>query len=109
MLLNVLDATATAQKVIVKGQEAIVDHSSTITATGVSQQALAANAFRSGYFFQNLSARNMFINELGAATQIQGSILIPPGGSFPPDNYPVNTAAINIIGTISDGFTAREW
>ena len=109
MLLNVLDATGTTQKVIVKGQEAIVDYSSTITATNTSQIALAANSLRSGFLIQNLGTHNMWINDLSAATEIQGSILLVPNGILTSDDYAVNTNAINIIGTAGDGYTLRAW
>lgn len=110
MLLTVLDGLGVQQKVIVAGQEAIVDKSGTIAATGVAQVAIAANALRSGYRIQNRSAVNpMYVNELGAASAGQQSCTIAPGAFFPPEGYPVTTSAISIMGTTGDLFSAREW
>lgn len=109
MLLNVLDATGTSQKVIVKGQEAVVDHSSTISVTNTSQIALTSNALRSGFLIQNLGTHNMWVNDLGTATETQGSILLVPNAIITGDGYAVNTNAINIIGTAGDGYTLRSW
>lgn len=110
MKLQILDGSGIAQTIIAATQEAVVDHSSTITVTNTAQNALAANANRSGYFFQNLSTVNpMYLNELGTATAVQGSIKIPPGGTFPPAGYPVSTGALSVLGTAADPFTCREW
>lgn len=110
MLLSVLDGNGAAQKVIVQAQEAVLDHSSTIAATGVSQAALAANANRSGCIIQNTGLNPMHVNDVGAATAIGGSsFLLAPGAYWPPAGYPVTTNAINIIGTISDSYACREW
>lgn len=110
MKLIILDGLGASQTVLAASQEAVVDHSATITATGTAQNALAANANRSGYFFQNLSATNpMYVNELGAATTGAGSIKIPAGGTFPPAGYPVSTGALSVLGTAADPFTCREW
>lgn len=113
MLINVLDAAGIAQKLIVHGQEAPLDHSGVIAATAVAQTALAANSLRSGYVIQNRGAAAMYVNDLGAATVAvganAGSFAIQPGAFFPPVGYPVTTGAISIIGTINDGFAVREW
>ncbi|MDE1868110.1 MAG: hypothetical protein KGI08_10440 [Thaumarchaeota archaeon] len=109
MLLTVLDSNSVAQNLIVKAQEAIVDASGTIAATGVAQTPAAASATRSGFFFQNLGSHDMWINELGVAMQAAGSILVPPRTSISLDNYPVSTGAISVIGTATDTFTLRTW
>lgn len=110
MLINVLDAQGVAQKMVVQGQEAIVDHSGSIAATGTSQTAIAANSLRSGCIIQNVGANPMFINELGvAAASTGGSFTLAPGATFPPAGMGLSAAAINITGTVGDKFTAREW
>ena len=110
MKLSILDGTGASQTILTAAQEAVVDHSSTIAATGTPQNALVANVNRSGYFFQNLSATNpMYLNELGIATTGSGSIKVPAGGTFPPAGYPVSTGALSILGTAADGYTCSEW
>lgn len=110
MLLNVLDSAGVAQKIITKGQEAVVDKSGSITSTGVAQTAIAANTLRSGCIIQNRSVSNaMYVNDLGAASTGQQSFMVPAGGFWPPSDYPVATGAVSILGTVGDLFTAREW
>ena len=110
MLIKVLDETGTPQSMIVNGQEALVDSSGTIATTNTSQIGVSANAYRTGFFFQNLGSHNMWVNELGNATEVAGSVLIAPGQSISaPYNYPVSVGAINVIGTSGDGYTIRTW
>ena len=109
MLLNILDGAGLAQKVIVAGQESVVDRSGTIAATAVSQSFLAVNLLRSGFTLQNRGVNPMYLNELGAAAVIGSSFVVPANGFFPPEGFPVSTNAWAILGTISDAFTAREW
>ena len=113
MLLNVIDANGNQQTIIAQSQGVPADLSGLISATGQSQILLNANAGRSNYFIQNLGTNPMFVNELGVAASetvapLNGSIMIPPGGSFPPFGYPITTTQINIIGTAGDAFVARE-
>jgi hypothetical protein len=109
MKLNVLDASGVPQQLLVEGLEAITDKSGSITATGVSQVAIAANSARSGFLIQNRSLNPMHINDLGAATVGASSFTLAPGECFPPAGYPITANAINILGTVSDIFSAREW
>lgn len=110
MLLKVIDALGNPQTIISHGQEAVVDHSSTITATGTSQKLLDANAFRSGWCLQNLGAVPLWCNTLGAdAVAGAGSFSVPAGGVFPPPGFPVTTAQINVLGTVATPFTVLEW
>ena len=51
----------------------------------------------------------MWVNDLGTATETQGSILLVPNAIITGDGYAVNTNAINIIGTAGDGYTLRSW
>ena len=109
MLLTVLDSAGVSQKVITRAQESALDHSGIIVATAVAQQVLAANTLRSGFIIQNRGSNPMYVNDLGVATVGAGSFAIAPGNFFPPDNYPLKTGAISILGTINDIFVVREW
>lgn len=107
MLLNVVDSGGFTQKIVVAGQEAIVDKSGSIAVTGVAQNVSVANANRSGFFFQNIGANVMYLNDLGAATT--STFVVPVNGTFPPHGYPVSTGAWSVLGTVGDKFVAREW
>ena len=110
MLLNVQDANATVQQVLVQAQEAPVDASSSITTTATSQLLLNPNATRSGWVMQNRGSNPMYVNELGdVASTGPGSFAVPPGGLFPPAGFPVGTSQVNVLGTAGDVFTVREW
>lgn len=109
MLLKVIDGGSVSQTILSRAQESVLDHSGLVAVTAVSQVVLPANAFRSGFFIQNLSQRPMFINELGNALAGPGSYQLAPGASFPPAGYPVSIGAVSVLGTATDGFTAREW
>lgn len=111
MLLKVIDAQGNPQTIVTHGQEAVVDHSGTITATGTSQLALAANALRSGWCLQNMGGGPpLWCNTLGAdAVAGAGSFVVPVGGAFPPPGFPLTTDEINILGTVGCAFTLLEW
>ncbi len=113
MLLTVLDGNGVAQRIITEGQEAPTDASDLILVDDVAQDVLVANATRSGWFFQNQGANDMYLNDLGVAAhpivQGTGSYLVPAGGSFPPVGYPVSTGVLSVIGTAGDAFFVREW
>jgi hypothetical protein len=72
---------------------------------------MAANANRIGYWIQNNSAGDLWINEIGGtAAASQPSIKIVSGALYesPVTGCPVG--AISIYGaTTSQAFTAREW
>lgn len=108
MLLLVLDGNGSPQTVIAQSQGATTSASGTITATGTSQQAAAINLNRGFTFFQNRGANPMYLNDQGAAADSGNSFYIPPGGSWPPQNYPVPVTAINVLGTVGDAFLYRE-
>lgn len=110
MLLTVLDSAGATQKVIVKGQEAVVDYSGSIATTNTAQVGAAADNNRSGFFIQNLGIHNMWFNDLGPATEGSGSILLLPNAFINSETgYPVTTGVISVIGTISDLYTLRTW
>lgn len=114
MLLTVKDALGNDATVIAQGQATPTDRSGMIVGTDASQALLNANAARSGWFFQNLGTEPMFINELAADATSQpvdgdGSIMVPPGASFPPCGYPVPPGQVNVTGTAGQFYVAREW
>lgn len=83
------------------------DRSGTITAGGTAQQLAAANASRVSLTGQNISAGDLWINEIGGAAAVggTGSYKIAGGQAFS-----VGTnRAISIIGaTTGQQFTATE-
>ncbi len=109
MLLQILDANGVSQTIVANAQEAVVDGSGTIAATGVAQWAILANPGRSGFIFQNNGENQMILNELGPAAVGSGSFVVKPGDFFPPPGYPVTSNAWSVLGTTGDAFTAREW
>lgn len=108
MLLIVQDGQGNLQTLTTRGQEAVVDASGIIAATGVSQLLLAANTLRSGWILQNNGLYPMTINELGNSA-LNNYFEIPPGWVFPPANFPLTTAQLNIAGTAGDAYTLRSW
>lgn len=110
MLLKVLDALGVSQTVIAKGQESPVDHSGVITTTGQSQLAMDANAFRSGFLFQNVGSSPLWVNDSGNPADITfGNYKVDAGQIISSENFPVTTSAWNVRGTATDGYTLREW
>lgn len=110
MLLKVIDAQGNPQTVIAHGQETPVDHSGTVTVMDGTQVLLAANAFRSGWFLQNLDVNPLTLCETGdAVAGTPGTWQVPAGGTFPPPGFPVTTGAVHINGSANAKFSAREW
>lgn len=110
MLLKVIDALGNPQTIITHGQEAVVDHSGTITSTGQSQLGIDANSLRSGWGGQNIGTSPLWYNPLGGdATPGAGSYMVPVGAFFPAPGAPVTTAAINVLGTAGSAYTLQEW
>lgn len=110
MLLKILDAVGLTQSISTHAQEAIVDSSGVIAASGVSQVAAAASVTRSGFYFQNISAHDMWLNDIAVAAAGQGSIKVPAGGVLSTLNgYPLSTNALNVLGTIGDAYTLKVW
>jgi hypothetical protein len=87
-----------------------VDCSGTITSAGEAQEMMAARADRSGFWVQNLGEADLWINELGAATQGQPSIKIAAGALYEAPAHGVSVGPVSIIGgTAGQAFSAREW
>lgn len=110
MLIQITDANNVTQSAVINTQEAVYDRSGTLSGTNVPQVTVSANANRSGLFIQNVGSHNIWFNELGAASQSAGSVLLAPGASISTTSgYPLSTGAISMIGTSGDSFTVREW
>lgn len=83
------------------------DRSGSITSGGTAQQLAAANTSRRGLTGQNISAGDLWINEIGgtAAADTAGSYKIASGDTF----SIATNRAISIIGaTTGQKFTATE-
>lgn len=118
MRVPVIGGDGETYTIIMAGaDETVIDRSGTFAAPNVSQVLMEANADRSGWFFQNNTTEEVWINELGGDAQANnGCIMVAPGESFPPAGYPVSLLAISILSPEVPGdgedlppFTAREW
>lgn len=87
-----------------------IDRSGTITAGGVSQVLMVANGGRQGFWVQNQSAGDLWIDDTGSAEASQPSLRIPSGALYenPVGLCPVT--AIAIFGaTTGQAFAAGEF
>lgn len=86
------------------------DISGTITLGGTAQTIAAANGGRLGFWIQNNSSGDLWINTLATAVASQPSLKIAAGALY---ESPVGLApvgAISIIGaTTGQAFSAREF
>lgn len=88
------------------------DVSNTIALGGTAQPLVGGNGARKGLSVLNLSAADLFINEMGTAAATGSSIKIPSGQEyvFAPSFGYVPVSAISIFGaTTGQAFAAREW
>lgn len=85
-----------------------VDRSGTIAAGGTAQVLSAANPSRRGFWIQNISTTDLWINELGNASAAPPSIVLAKGDIY---EFPIAVgSAISIFGaTTGQAFSAREW
>lgn len=84
--------------------------SGTITTGGTAQVLMAANGARRGFFLQNNSSANLYVNGLGAATSDGLCLTIPAGVLYETSIQHVGTGAISILGaTTGQAFYAREF
>lgn len=87
-----------------------VNRSGTIAVAATAQQLMAANASRKGFWVQNVSSADLWINDAGTAAGGQPSMLIPAGALYESPETGVPTSAISIFGaTLGQAFSAREW
>lgn len=87
------------------------DRSGTITTGGTAQTLMGSNTSRHGWWIQNQSTGNLWINEIGGtAAATQPAFFIPPNGFYENPFMGVSTSAISIYGaTTGQAFAAREW
>jgi len=86
--------------------------SGTITLGGTAQALAAVNPTRRGCMIQNLSAGDLWINDLGTATAAQPSFKVPAGAFYYCGSYGnfAPGAALSIIGaTTAQAYAGREW
>jgi hypothetical protein len=89
----------------------ITSHSGTVTSGGTAQQLMAANASRHGWFIQNNSDAELWVNVFGGtAVTSQPSLKIAAGDYYESSQGGATGAAISIIGaTTGKTFTAGEY
>lgn len=88
-----------------------VDGSGTVTLGGTAQTLFDANSARKGYWVQNNSAGDLWINEIGGDAEAdQPSLKIVSGALYESPLTGCSIKAISIFGaTTAQAFTAREW
>jgi hypothetical protein len=88
------------------------DRSGTITLGGTAQVLMPVSPSRHGCKVQNISAGDLWINDLGTAALAQPSFKVPSGAQYTCDttNGVTMGSALSIIGaTTAQAFAAREW
>lgn len=86
------------------------DRSGTITAGGADQQLMPARLGRRGYWVQNNSSGDLWVNALGTAAASQPSMKIGAGALYETPAHMVPPGEVRIFGaTTGQTFTAREW
>jgi len=90
---------------------ALADHSGTIAAGGTAQTLMAADATRNGFSLENVSAGDLWINDVGGtAAASQPSIKIVSGAFYETAPGQPCQSAISIYGaTTAQAFTSRSW
>lgn len=85
--------------------------SGTITTGGAAQALSSANASRKGWFLENLSSGDLWVNRFGGtASAAQPSLRIPPGFLYETPMSGCGGNALSIYGaTTGQAFTAGEW
>lgn len=88
----------------------ISDRSGQITTGGTAQVLLAANSQRRGFWVQNLSDADLWINDLGVASAARPGIRLVAGALYEAPASSCPTAEISIFGAnTAQSFSAREW
>ena len=88
----------------------LTDRSGTITSGGSAQTLMAANAARTGFYIQNSSVADLWINATGTASAGGSSLRLRPGDLYENPAFAVPTTAISIFGaTTGQAFAAREF
>lgn len=88
----------------------IVNRSGTINVAGAAQVLANANPERMGYWIQNQSDTDLYINTEDTAHDDNGSLRLAPGAMYEPPYGGMSCAAISIFGAnLHQAFAAREW
>jgi hypothetical protein len=91
----------------------VTNRSGSITTGGTAQQLMAANTLRKGFWIQNISTGDLYISDVGTATNnssTPSSLVIKAGDLYESSFGCVSSAAISILGgTTGQKFVAREW
>lgn len=112
--------TASASLSVVPATDAVFTFSSSpgvptnrsgqIAAAGVAQQLAPANAARRGYWIYNVSANDLWVNDVGTATAASPSLRLRPDEMYESPPSAAGVGAISIIGSVSgQTFIAREY
>ncbi len=92
-------------------RSAATERGGTVTSGGASQAVAAANAARTGFWFQNLSSGDLWLRfSASAAAATQPSLRIPAGAYYEMPATGIQVTAINVFGaTTGQAFAAAEW
>jgi len=96
---------------IVFSTATITSRSGTIATGATAQSLMVANAARKGWFIQNNSTGDLWVNRFGGtAIAGQPSLLIPAGALYETPDGGSGGNALSIYGaTTGQTFTAAEW
>lgn len=87
-----------------------INRSGSIQQAGQAQWLMPAADDRNGFWFQNHSAEELWINDLGPASPAPPSMMIPAGAFYESPMSGVPNTAISVYGGSADlAFSAREW
>ena len=89
----------------------LTSRSGTVTTGGVAQALASANSDRKGWFLQNVSNGDLWVNSFGGtASAAQPSLLIKAGSYYETPAGGSGAGALSIFGaTTGQSFTAGEW
>lgn len=110
-LINGSDVSTSNPVPIAYSTATITSRSGTITLGGTAQSFMTANAARKGWFIQNNSTGDLWVNRFGGtASADQPSIRIRAGRLYETPAGGSGGNAISIFGaTTGQAFTAGEW
>jgi len=92
------------------GAVTYLDRSGSIAVAGQAQPVAAANVARRGFFLQNLSAGDLWLNATGAASAGAPSLKVAAGQLYESPAHGVPATAISVLGAAAgQAFAAREW
>jgi hypothetical protein len=97
--------------VIVGSSVGPTDLSGTIASGGVAQDLAAADSSRRGFWIQNQSAGDLWINEIGGTAQAgQPSFKVAAGDFYEMPITGISYGKISVFGaTGGQAFAARQW